>query len=212
MKAERVAGDGNGSVILFFAGWGMDIRPFLRLRPDDRDVIIVYDYTDLVFDRKILDGYAKIYLVAWSMGVWAAQRVLGGIPLETAVAVNGTPYPVDDERGIPVAVFEGTLEHLSEDGIRRFNRRMCGTREILNSFMSDPVRRPVCSLKEELFRIGQQLDVPVQSVSWTKAMICSEDRIFPEQNMKKYWQAVPQIYLKAPHYPFYLWNEWNEII
>lgn len=212
MKAEKIVGKGNESLVLFFSGWGMDSRPFRRIKSDSRDVIVVYDYTDLAFDRQMLEGYTKIYLVAWSMGVWAAARVLGGVPLESAVAVNGTPFPVGDESGIPAAVFEGTLEHLSEEGIRRFNRRMCGTREILASFMSDPVRRPAESLKEELFRIREQLDFPVQSVSWTKAVISDADRIFPERNLKRYWQGVPQLCLDAPHYPFYLWNEWNEIV
>ena len=35
------------SLTLFFAGWGMDERPFLHYHPADRDLLVCYDYRSL---------------------------------------------------------------------------------------------------------------------------------------------------------------------
>ena len=40
------------------------------------------------------------------------------------VALNGTVTPVDDLKGIPQQVFEGTLEGLNESTLEKFIRRM----------------------------------------------------------------------------------------
>ncbi|WP_373564497.1 pimeloyl-ACP methyl esterase BioG family protein [Sphingobacterium sp. E70] len=53
------------------------------------------------------------------MGVWAASQVLPKLqmqhyPISTCTAINGTPFPIDDSRGIPVQVFRATLNTLSE--------------------------------------------------------------------------------------------------
>lgn len=213
MKAEKIQQGNSGKLILFFAGWGMDIHPFLRLQSQNADVLIVYDYTDLSFELSLIRGYDEIHLIAWSMGVWAASEVLGDVVLASAVAVNGTPYPIHDAWGIPEAVVEGTLANLSEEGIRRFNRRMCGSVEILTQFLLFPVIRSVEDRKEELLQITRHVFAVQDRVRWTKAIVSSSDRIYPCANQAAYWSTrVPVLYLDAPHYPFYLWNEWTEIV
>ena len=78
------------------------------------------------FEGEALSGYRKIRLVAWSLGVWAASVVFGKKPVSftEAIAVNGTPCPVHDRWGIPETIFRGTLDNVTEEGMRRFNRRM----------------------------------------------------------------------------------------
>ena len=47
---------------------------------------------------------------------------------------------------------------------------------------------------------------------WTHALISSGDRIFPTGNQFAFWQGrCPVAEIEAPHYPFYLWKQWNEI-
>ena len=47
------------------------------------------------------------------------------LPICERVALNGTVTPVDDLKGIPQQVFEGTLEGLNEVALEKFIRRMC---------------------------------------------------------------------------------------
>ncbi len=96
---------------LFFAGWGMDECPFMDYCPENSDLLVCYDYRSLDFDFTLLQGYQEIRLIAWSMGVWAASMVLQDmdLPICERVALNSTVTPVDDLKGIPQQVFEGTL-------------------------------------------------------------------------------------------------------
>ena len=43
------------------------------------------------------------------MGVWVAERVLQGITLQSATAVNGTGLPCDDSFGISYIIFKGDV-------------------------------------------------------------------------------------------------------
>lgn len=61
-----------------------------------------------------------MFVFAWSFGVYAAAYWLRKENLSPtmAVAINGTLSPIDDELGIPVGVFNGTLENLSEKSLQ----------------------------------------------------------------------------------------------
>lgn len=123
-------------LLLFFAGWGMDERPFIQYTPRESDFMICYDYHTLDFDTSPAARYSHFDVVAWSMGVWAASQVLSRIalPVNGSVAINGTPFPIDEKRGIPPAIFEGTLEGLNEASLRKFQRRMCANGSAFDSF------------------------------------------------------------------------------
>ena len=41
-------------LLLFFAGWGMDERPFIQYTPRESDFMICYDYHTLDFDTSPL--------------------------------------------------------------------------------------------------------------------------------------------------------------
>ena len=131
--------------LLFFAGWGMDETPFMHNLPPNKDLIICYDYRSLDFDSTLLSTYEGIYVVAWSMGVWAASQVLpdSNLPLKQSIAINGTPFPIDDMRGIPPAIFEGTLNNLNEATLQKFRRRMCGSGSAFQAFLEIAPQRPV---------------------------------------------------------------------
>ena len=152
---------------LFFAGWGMDSRLFAWAADSPHtvhcDFAVCYDYTDMTLDAEALRPYSEVRVRAWSLGVYAASLVLPGLhcAVGSALAINGTLTPVDDSLGIPVAVYDATLENLSAESVERFNRRMCGAhREVFEARRSSrnsssSSARSVDSLLAELSHIKQ---------------------------------------------------------
>lgn len=155
-------------LILFFAGWGMD-RNLLSIEDSplsvtdldtslDADFMICYDYRSLDFDFTQLQSYRSITVVAWSMGVRMADIVLSGVtdlPITQRIAINGTPYPIDEERGIAPVIFNGTLNGLNEQSLLKFYRRMCGSAKAYQQFLPHAAQRSVDDLKEELAAIAR---------------------------------------------------------
>jgi len=207
---------GNNRCLLFFAGWGMDARPFKRIAAEGFDLFIAYDYRLLNADLSMLKRYGEVHIVAWSMGVWAASVALQGIDIASATAINGTELPVNDNYGIPARIAQGTLDTLTPESLARFNRRMCASAEVLVGFNAVAPQRGVDELKEELAAIYRQADTMVRlPLVWNKALIGRGDRIFPVANQERFWlekRGVETRVIDAPHYPFYLWNKWIEIV
>lgn len=202
---------------LFFTGWGMDENPCYNLFQNiEGDVCICYNYTDLSFDFTLLNAYSEIHLFAWSMGVWAASATFQLIQdlFERKIALNGTMTPIDDQRGIPTDIFNGTLEHLNEQTLERFNRRMCGTRNQKEWFENHRPKRSVHELKQELQAIKDHVQkIKVPNFNWDKVLIGENDLIFPAQAQKKAWENVLQIITHDAHLPaFFLEPNHEDII
>ena len=191
---------------LFFAGWGMDSHPFVWAADSTHtahsDFAVCYDYTDMALDMAALRSYSSVRVRAWSLGVYAASLVLPGLGcnVSTAVAINGTLWPVDDDLGIPHAVYDATAANLSAESLERFNRRMCGAHRAV--FEARKPLRSVDSLRAELLHIREcaaDRSRP-QFTGWTQAVLSSRDKIFPIANMRRAWPATPQLELDEPHY------------
>lgn len=216
MKIFKQINSNNPTLLLVFAGWSASPELFRHLEAEkEADVWICYDYRDLAFHED-LTSYTSIRIIAWSLGVWVASSVFKketDKPTE-AIAINGTPCPVDDTNGIPEAIFLGTLENVTPDGMHRFNRRMCGSREILQQYEKTP-SRPSEELREELQFLYQSIKASedvTDSIHWTMAVISSGDRIFPAGNLRNFWhKRCPVREIDTFHYPFYQWKHWNEI-
>lgn len=204
---------GNGDkLILFFNGWAVSTGVIARLEPPPgATVAVVSGYTRLEPLPAGIDAFREKRLVAWSTGVWAAGRVCGGYRWESAVAVNGTPYPCDDRRGIPEAIFRGTWEGLTAGNLRRFYRRVGG---IPLGADETTDGRSVESLREELRRIGECSRLSgAPDFPWTRVYLSENDRIFPFAPMEAYWRGrgCPVVCLEAPHNPFSRWRRWEEL-
>ena len=156
----------------------MDPRPF-RAMIGAYDTLVVWDYTTLD-GLPALPQDRPIDLIAWSMGVWAAGHVLQTHPLASATAVNGTPWAIDETRGIPRAIFDGTLAGFSEAGLLRFQRRMCGGAAALKAFEALAPQRTVADLQTELAALGQAITrLGAAEFPWRRAYAAADDRIFP---------------------------------
>ncbi|MDY6057252.1 MAG: DUF452 family protein, partial [Campylobacter lanienae] len=62
-------------LIVLFLGYGFDKSSISHLELGDYGLLVVSDYSDLGFDKEMLID-KDIYLIAWSMGVWAANLAL----------------------------------------------------------------------------------------------------------------------------------------
>lgn len=219
MYIDKIIDKRYPSLILCLAGWSTSPELFRHLEvPEQTDLWIAYDYRTLAFEETFT-SYKKVHLIAWSLGVWVATHLWAGKrSFTTTTALNGTPFPIHDTLGIPAAIFEGTLQHISEEGMRRFNRRMCGDKETFNRY-SELSPRPLEEIKEELESLYNHIlpekpesADPRISAFWDQAILSTEDKIFPATNLRNYWQGrCPVQEIKAPHLPFYHYQSWNEL-
>lgn len=215
MKQKFIINKGYSTLLLFFAGWGMDEHPFLTYVPEEKDFMICYDYRTLDFDVSLLKQYMAIDIVGWSMGIWAASQVLPeySLPVRKSTAINGTVFPVDEKRGIPPVLFQGTLERLNPASLLKFQRRMCKDGNSFARFQQTAPRRTVEELKEELTAIARQHSaLPPGSFVWQQAFVGSNDRIFPPANQKAAWEATstPVEYGIETHYDELLFSKYFE--
>ncbi|MDO4707235.1 MAG: DUF452 family protein [Porphyromonadaceae bacterium] len=208
-------------LILYFNGWAMTPEAVEHLNlPSGYDLLVLWDYRTLEWELD-LSAYKRISLVAWSMGVWAVGRlrsILQSLPLERAVAVCGTGYPMDDRWGIPTAVFEATLQSITEENRLRFNRRMCGGKSLRHLFEA-LAQRTTDEIRDELQAVYDSeqecvhtaLDTRV--IDWSLAHVGLEDRIIPASNQEAYWQmqGIPCRMHQAPHYIFGQMTHWSEL-
>ncbi len=186
-------------LLIFFAGWGADETPFKGYCPPESDFLICYDYRTPDFDISVLEEYGEINVVGWSMGVWVAAQTLGRwqerdknlLKTSRSIAINGTMFPIDESKGIPPAIYRGTLDGLTEASLHKFLRRMCADGKSFREFLSVTPRRPLEELKEELIRIEKRyITSPPCSFRWTEAVAGSNDRIIPPENQVRSWLEV----------------------
>lgn len=207
-------------LLLFFSGWGMDERPTAHLNSAEYDICTCFNYNKLdTPEIEKWQTYDEIIVAGWSMGVWAAEQVMPniGISIRKAVAINGTPVPVDDRLGIPAAIAQGTLDGLNPASLNRFYRRMFGNVKLLQK-MKEQEAMPVIDLEErqeELRKIIHAAPYTETGFCWDKAVISLEDLVFPPAGQAAYWRTCPKTegkFIIAPHYPFHLFTSWEEII
>ena len=252
MIQKYIIHEGNPRLLLFFAGWGADETPFKAYRPAGSDFMICYDYRDLSFDADMLKTYEQVNVVGWSMGVWAASQTLGRLiadgknsvtdvdaknnvtdadakaigylrlSLGKSIAINGTPFPIDEERGIPPAIYRGTLEGLTDASLHKFLRRMCADSKAFREFLAVTPRRPLEELREELAAIETAYTTgKAYPFGWDVSIVAAEDRIIPPGNQQTAWTrdeiSIPflsdkhlLIHTDKAHYDRELFETWLE--
>lgn len=218
MNSVWLQRDGRSQALIFFAGWGMDAAPFRHLVGADHDILICFDYRDLQLTADLqhgLAGYDSVAVVAWSFGCAAAARLLVAnleAPISDTVAINGTMSPESDDCGIPARLLDATSRNLMSGGWARFVRRMCHDDAARRQFESQAPQRSLQELVDELQALRQL--TPPSGCRFKRALIGKNDRIIVPQNQQRGWEryGVPTVSLDAPHYPFHLWNSWEEVL
>lgn len=210
MKWDWIQQNGSRRLILIFAGWSTTPSFYSHISRKGWDVAVVHDYTDSSFPSSHLDYYDSVAVFAWSMGVWAASIALPPFKPALAIAVNGTPCPVSNSCGIPVDVFDGTEKNLNPRNLIKFRKRMSGERYVALQQSFESSSSDIDSLKKQLRFIKESsissrpLTQDLADIGWNRAIISTDDLIFPAANQQAAWQSHPShpeiIEIEAPHY------------
>lgn len=202
--------------ILFLSGWGMDPHPFLSLPSGDYDLYMVYDYRQLQpisLDR--FAGYTRLHLIAWSMGVWVAAQLLAdqADAFATATAIGGTLTPVDQQRGIPPAIYADMADHFNQATLESFYRDMFDREEQLAWFLANRPQRDLQELHDELIAFNNTFIFhgPGKDL-FSQKIVTSRDRIFSGRNQMRAWGKGSSLVRNWPHFPFSLLASWRELI
>jgi pimeloyl-[acyl-carrier protein] methyl ester esterase len=213
MTSVFINKSGNQELILFFNGWGMDHHRFETWTCGAFDLLVVHDYTHMEA-LPDLSAYSKVHLVAWSLGVWAAAKVLEASPLRaritSSVAINGTLTPIHPQEGIAPEIFAGTIGNWADDRAReKFGVRVSGTTESFS-------RRSTESQVAELIALQKMLSTTPQPANiFQQALIGTRDRIFPPSALRAFWSRYPEVrVVEKPvlHDPFVSLRSWEEVL
>lgn len=202
--------------ILFFNGWSMDENILNNLDSTGFDVIVFYDYSDFNLVQDDFSKYEKLFLVAWSLGVYVVSQSLWlkDLKFEEVVAINGTVHAIDKVEGIFPQVFEKTLTTLSEKTKQKFDMRCFGgTRNFKLNENLHSNRSFESQLKELSFLHAVYQKPTHSSIQFTKAIVGTNDLIFTPKNQMNYWnKKVTVKEVELDHNPFVKFSSWNEII
>lgn len=210
------------SLCLFFHGWGGDVAMLSSLPCDESmDILVLFDYRDLTIDAATLariQSYQTIHVVAWSFGVWVGAFICQREPInaQTAVAYNGTLYPIHEQFGIPETVARGTLTGLNDKTRQKFYQRMCSGRAAFQQLQqSQSERRSIADVSEELaalYGFFEQFGTPKNC--YQRAVIGEQDRIFSCAAQTAAWQSigVAANLIPAAHFCFDEIDIWQQLV
>lgn len=205
----------NDKLIVFLAGWSFDYKPFEFLNCKDFDVLFVYDYNSIEWKENLAD-YREKHLIAWSMGVFAAYLLKDKLSdFNQKIAVNGTPYPVDDEYGIPQKTFILTLRHAKTGLEGKFYQNIFNDTTEYERYAKTPVERDIENRVDELKSLYEFIKSNRSEYEkfYDCALISNFDKIIPTKNQINFWQkSAPYKLLESGHFPFYNFTSWDEII
>lgn len=203
---------------LIFLGYGQDGAIFEQLKDRDcADIALVYDYENEDFDSSVYSNYKELNLIAWSMGVMMAPKVLAKNGLLDKVtgssAINGTLEGISDEYGIPLKVWNATIEALCESAILKFYRRMCFDAKLYEEYLRFRPQRTENSLKSELIFIREFSDKPLaEGFFYNKAFIGLKDKIISPANQLNSFKRTKTVIqeVECAHYSYELFE--NQLV
>ncbi len=200
--AEMISGQPHDAVAVIVLGWACAPRCVEHVRPGGCDVVCLYDFRGGVSDPGLsLDVYSRRYLFGWSFGVWVAEQLFAGMEWTRAVALCGSPIPVDGRWGIDPKRLNVTLRGIRKHGIDEFNRRIYGPEQYARLKEWLPFRDAEANERELVDLSEASLKPYTPSLKWNRAVVGVEDVIFPVENLVAYWGERAEI-LPLPHYPF----------
>lgn len=191
MKIEFIKRGAATRLILIFAGWSTDARYYSDCVAEGWDTAVVSDYRDMTMPE-IPAQYSTVYVFAYSLGVYAAAQ--SDVKAAARIAICGSPEPVSDAFGIPVAVYNATADGLTAASLKKFHRRMAGDRASIARIEPWlPTAPDVEALKEELYAIASHQSEKSIVCRWDRVYIAEKDRIFPLENLERYWSMQPDV-------------------
>ncbi|EOT7296724.1 pimeloyl-ACP methyl esterase BioG family protein [Campylobacter jejuni] len=200
--SNLIQNENSQELILVFGGFASHPSHFAHLK-SDKNVVLVYDYENLDF-KFDLNSFSKITLIAFSMGVCVASRVLKNIEFSQKIAINGTPFGIDKLKGIHPAIFRKTLRNFK---LENFKEALFKERKNLTK---DFIFKDEKALKIELEKLFDfALTKQEENLLWDKVYSSKEDEIFPPNALKNSFKNL--IFLDEPHFAFFHFKTWDEL-
>ena len=202
-EAWLIKKSGHRHLILFMLGWGATPNAVQQLPfPAGFDVLCCYDHRSLR-PLKAADfaNYERIYLFAWSFGVWVSEQSCQHLPLYKAIAINGTPYPASPQYGLRLKVLQRTIRSVAAMGGNPFRDDAHPEKYAPAGDFEEP--SPDQQVEELDFLAKACQTLPEQPhLPWSRAYIASNDEIFPPARMRAYWGELG-VDFESYHFPFY---------
>lgn len=202
MKTKLISNNSD-ELIIFLSGWGCDDGQFKNVTCR-RDLLICWDYSDMSFGFDF-SPYKKVWLIAYSAGVFAAGFIKDKLPkLAAAIAVNGNPLSMDKYYGISpetIAKFKG----LNYDNYMAFRRDyLVISEDELKLFNQYPSSRSFESCFKEFDNIERLSAKPYPVLHFDCAIISECDKIFNPERQKEYFKGRCRLLSNAAHNVFTL--------
>ncbi|MFI3330585.1 MAG: DUF452 family protein [Rikenellaceae bacterium] len=200
MQVDFLRNNHSENLIIFALGWGTDssvISHLISQIPDCYDVMCTYDYKSIEKIDHLCNAYSRVYLLAWSFGVWASEKMFENKKLITkAVAFCASPLPVNDEFGIAPKRLRITIKGFKSQGAATFDKSVYQDQIMFNT------KREIGEKIEELEILASSASLSyTPEIEWDRAIIGERDTIFPAKNLLAYWGIRAKV-LPLPHYPF----------
>ncbi len=219
MNIQYLKRSDKEELIIFFSGWGIESYSFLNI-PSKSSILFISDYSKLDNINTINNysaNYKKITVISWSFGVLIYSIIKEELKFksESEIAINGTLKPIDDRYGIPEKIFDKTLINLNQISINQFYSNMFNNEADSLRFLSNNTSRDLNSLNNELSKLKNYANNHSNITNnFNKVIISKQDKIIRFQNQLRFWdQRCKNIsIIDSGHFPFYLWNQWEDIL
>lgn len=213
MLIESLVRDASDAAVIFFAGWGMDARPFenICLKKLGCDLLLAHSYHQNVEEEfrtfeQAAARYRQVAVVGWSFGVAVAWSLMERFPkvVTTFTALNGTPSPIHAVFGIDPRIMRLTIDRFGEAGRQAFYTNMCGGER--EGFRVP--KRSTEDLATELVYLQRRFEGkaivqdPPSPKFPVQAYVSRQDHIIPMKRQISAWEKwqVPCQCLEGPHY------------
>lgn len=196
--------ENSKELILFFGGFASHFSHFKHLS-SKKNVLMCYDYEDFNLTLN-LNSFEKITLIAFSMGVCIANKLLRNVnfysKIKLKIAINGSNLGIDKKLGIHPRVFLKTIKKFS---LENFKKTLF--KEEIN-LAKDFVFKQEKELKKELENLWNFANKEQESfLVWDKIYASKNDAIFPTSALENSFKTLD--FIDAPHFLFFHFNAWD---
>ena len=209
-------------LILCFLGYSFLPSSLAHLELGEYGLGVFYDYSDVSFDLEKINFFAygdllvnfifkkELFLVGFSLGVFIASKIKFQNPLKRAVAINGTPFGIDENFGIKQSDFKQSLENFN---FAEF-KKGCFLKDLgrVNFEFNKQAKAELSALYQSIINSKKDENF----ITWHKAIISKKDFIFPPTATKNYFSKFALNCdiqtINAPHFAFYNFKTWEQIL